>query len=53
MAILDEMLQPTAPKHFSQANVQSLDNEMDKLHAQINFQQDIANCCMIQDGGLV
>ena len=29
------------------ANVQSLDNKMDKLHARINFQRDIANCCVL------
>lgn len=29
------------------ANVQSLDNKMDELHARINFQRDIANCCVL------
>src|SRR4029434_1855763 len=29
------------------ANVQSLDNKMDELHARTNFQQDIANCCVL------
>ena len=29
------------------ANVQSLDNKLDELHARIEFQRDIANCCVL------
>ena len=29
------------------ANVQSLDNKMDELHARMNFQRDIANCYVL------
>ncbi|KAJ8366248.1 hypothetical protein AAFF_G00364990 [Aldrovandia affinis] len=32
---------------ISLANVQSLDNKMDELHARINFQRDIADCCVL------
>jgi hypothetical protein len=27
--------------------VQSLDNKLDELHARIEFQRDIANCCVL------
>ena len=29
------------------ANVQSLDNKMDELHARTNFQREIMNCCVL------
>ena len=29
------------------ANVQSLENKMDELHARFNFQREIANCCVL------